>query len=261
MGFSWIRTARRCALVAAMLLFSSIGHAAIVWDWNNTDPNFTPPTIADVYREGGLLVGDKLFTFPVDGVVSSGSAFIQPSAADIRLSAFKSDNGDYGLKFKGLWFADAGETLDTTITYAVAVSPSTAGYLIKDNALTMPGSITKDGDSHARVEILEKIFSTSPEGPNPQLIASERVYDTVANSKIFDSENFMLNGSPVAVPKVWVVKDVSLIGGATGAGASLSYFTQTFSQVEVPEPQTLVMLLCGVPALALVFWRRCQAQR
>jgi hypothetical protein len=270
MGFQWIRAVRGCALVAAVLLFSSIGHAAIIWDWNTTDPDFTPPSIADVNREGGLLVGDKLFTNFV--VISSGNATIKPAAQDISIAGIVAGE-DYGVTLGGAWFTLAGQVLDTRISFEVSISPESSPYRIKDVGLGMDG-VTLTGRPDAFVQIHESVYSEEPTPGNQQehLIASGDVYQSNVGVPVtgFSEEFLAPSGAPLSFPKVWVVKDIMLYGGTaseqsvTSQGpiaTTLSVVTQTFSQVEVPEPQTLVLLLCGVPALALMFWQRRRARR
>jgi hypothetical protein len=247
------RAVLSCAAVAA-LLFSSVGHAEVVWVWNNPDPNFQAPSIAEVNAQGGLLVGDKLFTD--FSVVSSGNAPFLPTAADIRISGLLSD-GDYGVSFNGPWFALTNQVLDTTIKFKVSVFPENTGVLIKDNTLGLTAFAVNNSD--AFVSITENVYSAPP--PQSQSIADKFVFATATSSALLDHENFHdATGGPAAFPEVWVVKDILLYGGSTAVpghpGAFLSEFTQSFSQTQVPEPQAIALLACALPGIALVLWRR-----
>jgi hypothetical protein len=243
-----------CCAVVAATFFSSVGHAEVVWVWDSPDPNFQAPSIAEVNAQGGLLVGDKLFTDFT--VISSGNAPFLPTAADIRISGLLSD-GDYGVSFNGPWFALTNQVLDTTIKFKVSVFPENPGVLIKDNTLGLTAFAVNNSD--AFVSITENVYSAPP--PQPQSIADKFVFASQASSTLLDHENFHdATGAPAAFPAVWVVKDILLYGGSTAVpghpGAFLSEFTQSFSQTQVPEPQTFVLLACGLPGLALLLWRR-----
>ncbi len=236
-----LRGALACVVLAAFC-FGSVGSAEVI-NWND---NPTPVTIAEVNEAGGLLVGDKLFSNFV--VMTSGTSIVKPNYDTITLAGFLS-GADYGLRFQSLWYAAAGQWVDTALVFDVAVLED-SGMLISDNELRMPGSSTVYADVYARVGITESILQLSPSGVEGGLLASERVYDTLNEKVLFDHAEF------AGVSSIRVVKDISVIGGLTGAGAELSYFTQTFSQTAIPEPQTIVLLLCGLPGLALMAWRR-----
>jgi hypothetical protein len=256
MRFSCSRVLLCCAAIVAATLFSSVSHAEIAWTWNDLDPGFQAPSIADVNAQGGLLVGDKLFEDFV--VISSGNAPFLPTAADIRISGLLV-GGDYGVSFNGPWFALTNQVLDTTIKFKVSVFPQDTGVLIKDNTLGLTAFAVNNSD--AFVSITENVYSAPP--PQPQSIADKFVYASQPSSVLMDHENFHgPSGGPAAYPEVWVVKDILLYGGSTAVpghpGAFLSEFTQTFSQV--PEPQTLALLACGLPGLALMLWRRRRAR-
>ncbi len=244
-----------CAAATLALLFSSVSHAEIIWG-----PSSTAVTIEEVNEMGGLLVGDKLFTD--FSVMSSGTAPIKPTAADIAISGILSGE-DYGVILGGPWFAFAGQVLDTVITFQVSVSPQSSPYRIKDVGLSMNG-VTLTELPDAFVQIHESVYA-APGYQQKDRIASGDVYQNIWDTDSDFSQDFRdPSGAPVSYPTVWVRKDIMLYGGTRPVppgtphgpiATTLSVITQTFSQ-EVPEPQSLVLLLCGVPALALFMWRR-----
>ncbi len=258
MRVHWLRALSFCAAVTmTTVLFSSVSQAEIVWNLN--DPNAVAVRISDVNTAGGLLVGDKLFSDFT--VISSGNAPYLPAATDITLAGFQSD-GNYGVMFGGAWFVRAGQTLDTAIGFSVSVSPQPSSYLIEDSTLGLQAANVSAPD--AFVQIIENVYSAPP--PQPKSIAQLVVDETSdpGNEQLLDSANFKdPNLLPVAYSKVWVVKDVNLFGGVGTPGvlpvASMSQFSESFSQT--PEPQSLVLLLCGAPCLALYLWRRFRARR
>jgi hypothetical protein len=250
-----LRAASGCIALVAMLSFSSVSRAEVI-NWNE---NPTPLTIAALQESDGLLVGDKLFTD--FSVISSGNASFKPGAADITISGIQS-NGEYGVLFNSGWFALSHEVVDTMINFSVEVAAPSARWLIKDNTLGIGGVNVNSESPGAVVLVTENVFAAPP--PQTNSIADKLVYKTAGEERLLDHQEFTdPNGLPVAYSKVWVVKDITLFGGTgdTGLpGATLSAISQTFSQT-VPEPQSVVLLLCGLPGLALMVWRRYRVRR
>jgi len=236
----------------AVMLFSSVGHADVL-NWN-TDP--AAQSLSAVIQAGGILVGDKLFYFPSDSVQSTTGG--TPTTDEIMLSGYQSPTGDYGLKFTGYWFADAGARVDSNITFEVSVSSNmSSDYLIKGASLIMTSSHTVSTNPHANVTITENIYNGFPAIDQSNQIAT--LYTSSGSKVRTDSQEFAND-----YRSIWVTKDIGLYGGDSGEdsespGATLSAFYQTFSQT--PEPQSLVLLLCAAPGLALYLWRRRRMRR
>jgi hypothetical protein len=233
------------AAVLFLLTFSSIAQAEIIWG-----PNSTATSLANINANGGILVGDKRFTD--FAVTSSGNATILPTISDIMLSGLTS--GDYGVEFNYGWFALPGQLLDTKISYAVEVAAATAPFKIEDNLLAIEGVGTRGNGAFATV--VENVFSSKP--PHATSIADQFVYYASSSDQLLSDHDVYAQ----TYSKLWVVKDITLYGGTGHSvvpGVTLSAVLQTFSQTQVPEPQSLVLLFCGLPGLAMMAWRRYRA--
>ncbi|MBN1394029.1 MAG: PEP-CTERM sorting domain-containing protein [Pirellulales bacterium] len=206
------------------------GNPNILWDTQSY-------TIQQVIDEGGYIVGDKLFRY-FDVTPSGTFTSMGPDASEITVTAVKI-NGDYGLKFNGLWMAAGGEKCDSTIQFQAVILPEFVdeGYRFHDNWLwmTAPG---ESGTTDGKVSISEVLYDGDPSDPNSNPIKFKYVYYNNENDNSLDDyETF----DPRT--ELWVVKDVGVDGGTEAGSISVSEFYQTFSQI--PEPSTLALLAFG----------------
>lgn len=227
-------------VIGVFCVLASPVQATIIWDFNN--PPGLPPTIADVNNAGGLRVGDKVFSqFTV--VPTQLNTAIVPDETAIRLTGVFLA-GELGLRFDGLWQATGGQLADTVIIFKVVADNP---YLLTDNTLKMSAYLADNGGS---VTISESVYARNPNVYNDPSIAHKEVYSTDYATKEFDHQEFAdEQGAPLALPEIWVVKDVGASGGLLPGGiASISSFYQTFSQI--PEPATMSIMFVGAAALA-----------
>ena len=203
-------------------------------------------TLQQVIDAGGLRVGDKVFT---DWRVTASSSVngVAPGAGAITVTGVLV-GGELGLRFNGAWTAGPQDLIDTTIGFKVTAD---APFLIHDNSLY----ITAFGAANGGIaSISEQVYDADPNQGFLTPLANKFVWvASDINFNNFDHKEFTKNGENVALPSVWVVKDIALSGGVQQRGlAGISEFYQTFSQV--PEPATLSMLVLG--GLALIRRRR-----
>lgn len=226
------------AIVAALLLSAQTALAQIDW---NTNPNANGYTIAEIIDQGGLRVGDKLFTnFDVVSTPgrtnpsSTGPLPGAPNASSIRVRGFFDSNGDIGLEFNGAWFANVGQVVNTNITFVVTPD---APFEIEGVGLQL-AAFGALGDG--AVNIAENVF----EAPS--------VFPPLANLLVNYQKNGPFNifqdfGSFVPQDSIFVSKDIIVTSGGNGI-AHLSRFTQTFRQI--PEPASVALLLGGIALIA-----------
>lgn len=213
-------------------------------------------TITEINEAGGLLVGDKLFSdFSVISVVAGGVG-IAPDASAIEVTGINAD-GNWGIQFNGAWLAGVNAVVNSTITFKAAIAdPATNDRLIDGNYLVLTASTVELPDG--LVNVIENVFDGLP--TNGRRVAQKQVWDTPANSKLVDSAMFTdpVTGDPLALPEIWVKKDITLFGGTDGTAGftHLSEFVQTFTQT--PEPGTAAMSLIG--ALSLIGYS-CRRRR
>ncbi len=189
----------------------------------------------------GILVGDKLFNdFSYVASDSTGlTNNLLPSGA-VTLSALSNMTG-FGLSF-GAPFHTSGNLLkDFVIKYAVTVS--NAAFLISDVHMDYNGSVVGNGYNL----VTETVFDSSGFGGNQlgQIV--------VQNPPSIPQTNLTLN---VAQPELFVEKDIQLGGDGPGDQSSISIIDQTFSQVAVPEPSSLVLAMAGVFAFLSIRRRK-----
>jgi len=194
--------------------------------------------VQDVIDAGGLRVGNLTFSeFRV--VSSAGDGAWAPSAAEIMVSGALAD-GKLGLSFNASWAAEDGGRADTTLTFKVAADTPRA---LTDHALwtTAHGTI---GDG--LVMVTENVYDADPlhQPAQADAVANAAVfYASGDDQQTYDYQEFSLAGQPVALPEVWVVKDIHVLSGGDGSRAALSELRQSFG--DVPEPATIAFLALG----------------
>ena len=232
--------------VAAMLFgLRSAGADTIVADPNGTDSY----RIADVLDAGGIRVGGLVFSqFRV--VASSSEGGSAAGLDDIMVSGVLAE-GEYGLGFNGSWTARDGGRADTTIAFQVAADDP---RLLHGNSLWIAAFGATDG---GLVVVTENVYDMDPRVyPSQANCLAEKmvVYDGLDDGRIYDHAEYDIDGHPVAVSEVWVVKDIHLTSAGPGSVAAVSEVFQSFS--EFPEPATLTLVALGAVGLLLHRRRR-----
>jgi len=193
--------------------------------------------LSDLLLPGATITsGDKLFSsFQNFDSSAAGSGALPVSAADVTVSAYQNPtNLEYGLLFQSTKFVVAGGSISSQSTgFDYIVQPTLPGYLISDNTLTMTGTVTAGSIT---------IAETAKSWPDETPLAYKMTILMPYYSDISDHEVY-----PTAVSAVHVYKSISLV-----TNASLTSFTQTFSQV--PEPATIALL--GLGSLSLLRRRK-----
>ncbi|MGB2997606.1 MAG: PEP-CTERM sorting domain-containing protein [Phycisphaerae bacterium] len=216
-------------LVAAVLMCLTVGVRPA---------GAVPVTLADLLPGGtmtSIIVEDKEF-YDFGGyssVATGGASPVDPATIFVSPDLF---GEEIGLQFQSASFsASSLQSQDTLFDFYVV----THGMLINDNTLRMTGAASGTG----RVTVIETVRTVDD-------------LDTLA-SKIVQAGAGELNLThhmvfPYPVLAVHVSKDIGLTGGTQGF-ASVSHFSQTFSQI--PEPATFVLMGLGV-VVSLVARRR-----
>ena len=225
------------SVVALVLFVSGLSSAAvIVAPLNDSNAGFTLQQVIDA---GGIRVGDKVFDqFVVNNSATTGA--LAPDASGITVYGVLTQDGELGLRFTGGWAAFGGQIVDTVIMFHVQADRP---WLISDNTLSMDGYGARNG---GLVAISENVFAKDPlEGYSHSLADKYVYFANRGEMETYDHQEFTnAEGELVAVPEIWVVKDIIVNGGPNTAGsAGLSQFYQTFSQI--PEPASMTLLVIG----------------
>ncbi len=234
--------------VIAVVSFQTLSQAGyIVADLQNPEDSYT---IEEVQLAGGILVGDKLFS---DFRVTTASSYnaIAPDAEAIMVTGVLIED-ELGLRFNGGWVAASSQIANSTIKFKVSIIEPwlSDGFLLSDNSLWMSAFGTDNG---GMVSVSENVYMEDPDLGFTESIAYKHVFYVDETYKdLYDHCEFTdPTGATIALPEIWIIKDVTANGGIDPYGfAHLSEFYQTFSQV--PEPATVVLMAVG----ALVILKR-----
>jgi hypothetical protein len=198
---------------------------------------------------GSITVGDKLFdqfTY-----LSTGD---MPDADNVNVAPIQDSDGNFGLRFQGGFLdvfdgdpndpSDAGNPSDALIGYRVTVLDP--AFLISDVRLAgNPVVIGPPGATSGLIGVSETFL------PDDLLILA-----------IFDIEpgnsNQLVDSALLTTPlrTLHVQKDIIAFADAQGSAATLSFVDQTFSQVVVPEPSTISLLVLGLGATVWAMRRK-----
>lgn len=188
-------------------------------------------SMSDLLQGGSISCGDKTFTnFRNFTSVAAGGADA-PTAAQVFVSSDAGTCGTFepgpGLLFQSaVWNVNAGGTIDTAFTFDVFAP----GPLIHDAVLAF---VSFDAQGGGEIHISESLFDSL--NNSVQNLSVDSLTGPTTDHHIFPGG--------LTYSKLTVNKDISLEGHTDG-NATLSTFTQNFS--EVPEPATLSMLGLGI---------------
>jgi hypothetical protein len=196
-------------------------------------------TYASLEAAGSCTIGDKTFS---DFTLTSGTV----TASEVNYTVVPGTMGNYGFIFQtaSLSASGSGASADMSIGFDVAVTNGTK--LIDDAALSQAGSILGTGVSTIGETLcLGNTVLSCPAGSTRSLTTSQGAFGTALS----DSINFPVQNY------VGVEKDLFVASGAMGL-ASISTFTETFSQDTAPEPGFYGVLAAGVAGIFMFAKRR-----
>lgn len=239
----------KCMLGIALLVLCTVQTSVSEWYETKT---------FDEINEQGLQVGDKVFcNFSIVNY-TDGALAVAPGADSIQVTGVYID-GHYGIRFNAPWIAGEGAVVNSTISFQVAVAPSSEMY-ISGNGFALTASNV--GSEGGLISAVETVWDAEPGSLVANRLSSLGLFDSAdpSNQKLTDHQDFYVDGELAQLKYIWVKKDITLIGGGVGefAPTHLSEFTQTFSQV--PEPASMGMLGSGV-IVALLRRSRSRGRR
>jgi len=186
----------------------------------------------------GITVGDKNmngFTYTRDPVGD------MPTAAQISVTGFKDPNGNWGITFQGP-FQDlvGGGSSDAAIRFDVNIDPTffRLGWRISDAHLFMNGAGVGPNSS---ILIDETFLPGSTQSLHTFLSTVNAGASQFSDSTVFNPPLTTLH----------VTKDILANAANNGAlPARATVIDQSFSQIQIPEPTSLVLALVGLLGLA-----------
>lgn len=204
-------------------------------------------TLDELFNGGSLTVDDKLFKdFSLDLIAPFS---VVPDFTKITVTGLSGGGLDPGpgLRVDGNGEFNIADINRMEFGYLFTVSVLDPTLRVKDNTLTMgPYSFTT-GAEGARIEVNEAVNTMALD-----LLAQKQVYadDFLGTSSLSDSRNF----APQS--EIRVGTSVYLEGFGAGDRGELSSYTQNFSQVVIPVPAALWLLMSGVAGLGIFSKRR-----
>lgn len=196
---------------------------------------------------GTLVVGDKEFSdFDLTVFILDGGAFMtDPNLMKVQ-GVQDVGTGDYGLRFNGFtWFAGPNQVISVNLGFKISIVDGYDDYFIKDIWMYLTGAgATGTGALTAG----ETAWDDFPDG---NIVAS------LSCSKLANDGGVNLSDyadfDPLKEIRIQT-KYINLIGGTNGT-ASFTEFFQFYSQIQVPEPATIILL--GTASI-VVFARKKQ---
>lgn len=215
------------ALVVVVLLLGAVSPVAassIALD--------DPVVLSTLVVGGSITVGDKLFD-----QFSYSSTGDMPSATGVNVIPIVDGVGNLGIRFQG-GFLDLfdDEPSDALIAYRVTVLDPL--FLISDvNLAGNPVVIGPPGAESGLIGVSETFLLDDP-------LVELAIFDIKPGPRV------SVDGSLLTIPlqTLHVQKNILAFADGEGSVATLSFVDQTFSQVAVPEPSTISLLILGLAA-------------
>jgi hypothetical protein len=237
-----IMSRRLCRALASLgLSFVALG----AW-WSGSSyaaiipyPGSTPVILNTLLVPNATItVGDKVF-----GGFTYNFTGDMPSAPLVNVIPILDDsNGNIGLRFQGA-FIDLPSTVggsDSLINYTVTTND--ANFLISDAHLQ--GNLVKLGNVGS-ISVTETFF---PLGQNGQY--TMKIFSDETATQLFDSTVFAPPVKTLNVQKD--IQAIAIVGTQSVVG---SFVDQLFSQTQIPEPATGLLLLSGLAGICLALRR------
>lgn len=238
-----------CVGVAASATSADRAQANLL-DFAHLQPDGSDSVVlSDLLLNGefsGVVVGDKIFseffysTLPNDDM---------PEPEDIKIFGFQDLDDNLGISIHGVfWDLPEGGPSDALLRYTVEVAPDALaqGFRISDAHLFLGGVGVGDNSFLAVDESFQGVnqtlntFATTLGGSLSQDLADEVIFGELHT-------------------KLRVTKDILAFSGSTNLPAVTSIIDQSFSQMIVPEPASLVVF--AIFGLGLATARRRPPRR
>lgn len=190
----------------------------------------------------GIVVGDKIFT----GFSYLGASGNMPPVDDVNVTGFRDPNGHWGITFQGA-FSDLptdNTASDVAIRFMVEIDPAFAaqGWRINDAHLFLSGAGASDNSYFAVDESFLGLNET---------MSVEYSTLNAGNVKLSDWVYF---ANPTT--KLTVTKDIYAFADPNStAPARATVIDQSFSQILIPEPSTILLTGFALTAFGLFGYR------
>jgi hypothetical protein len=202
----------------------------------------TPVALSTLVVPGAtIVVGDKTFagfTYSITGDM--------PPAPLVNVIPIQDDFGNFGIRFQGAFIDTTGAVggSDALITYTV-----TAGDLRLISDAHLQGNPTRLG-TLGSMSVTETFLPLGAAGEFTMTIYDDQ---NVTPPKLVDSTIFTTPVKSLSVQKdILGLAKVDQQSPAGPQTVTLSFVDQTFSQIIIPEPATMVLLFAGTFGFAMM---------
>ena len=223
------RMKKSLILLTAILLSNSIFSTAYAAWFPLTGDLIPISSIPD----GGLVVGNKLFTdFSVSGFAYGGP--LTPSSSTILIQGGQDEStGDYGIRLRLVCNAGSEQFINTVINFTVSILAGYDRFYIEEAALWLA---TASAAGTGLVQATENIYDADFMG-NSLTVLSTSVQEDDYGVFLTDRSNFMFQGNSIQKKELWVRTGITIQGGTNGS-AGLHEVFLLYSQV--PKPMTIL---------------------
>ena len=202
-----------------------------------------PVPLSELVDDGSMIVGDKSFTNFTYSFTGD-----MPASSGVNVIPIQDDLGNYGIRFQGA-FVDIPSSQggsDALITYDVEVTDPLR--LISDAHLVGNPALLGDFGS---ISVVETFL---PLGNNGEY--TMRIYDdeSVPTPLLADQVDFL-----PPIRKLSVQKDILAIAAQNSQTATLSFVDQTYSQILIPEPASILLALASFGLIGTAARRRIRS--